>query len=48
MVDEFFFHGSFFSAEAHKAKQMEYCKQWHDLTAFLEKVTLFALTTSHV
>jgi hypothetical protein len=48
MVDEFFFHGSFLSTEAHKAKQMEYSKQWHDLTAFLEKVTLFALITSHV
>jgi hypothetical protein len=48
MVDEFFFHGSFLSAEAHKAKQIEYPKQWHDLTAFLEKVTLFVLTTSHV
>jgi hypothetical protein len=29
-------------------KQMEYSMQWHDLTAFLEKVTLFTLTTSHV
>jgi hypothetical protein len=51
MVDEFFFHGSFLSAEAHKAKQMEYPKQWHDLNAFLEKVTLFPwvqLTTSQV
>jgi hypothetical protein len=48
MVNKFFFHGSFLSAEAHKVKQMEYSMQWHDLTAFLEKVTLFTLTTSHV
>jgi hypothetical protein len=40
-VDQFFFHGSFLSVEAHNAKHNEYPKQWHDLTAFLKKVSPF-------
>jgi hypothetical protein len=40
-VDEFFLHGSFLSVEAHNAKHNEYPKQWHDLIAFLEKVSPF-------
>jgi hypothetical protein len=38
-VDEFFFHGSFLTAEAYYAENKVYPKEWDELMAFLQKVT---------
>jgi hypothetical protein len=39
LVDEFFFHGSFLTAEAYYAENKVYPKEWDELMAFLQKVT---------
>jgi hypothetical protein len=39
LVDEFFFHGSFLTAEAYYAQNKVYPKEWDKLMAFLQKVT---------
>jgi hypothetical protein len=39
LVQEFFFHGSFLTVEAHYGLHNVYSKEWLELMAFLEKVT---------
>jgi hypothetical protein len=43
LVDEFFFHGSFLTAEAYYAENKVYPKEWVELMAFLQKVTTSSL-----
>jgi hypothetical protein len=39
LVDEFFFHGSFLTAETYYAQNKVFPKEWDELMAFLQKVT---------